>query len=344
MAQAEQAEQVEQVDIAPIQAASVTRELTPLEQAEDARIWDDPSRRKLEDARLRGRSLLRRLKVQPDDLAVLEKDERFMRALCLWAIEFPLNIEWYEKKIPRERRYFMASRVAATVFGVATIGVTAALVLMNKELLVSQLGVLATGIFGVPKVLAAGGDPKTRLGGFQKARADLRESMFTFHQSWEGRPLVIDGGDSKSRIPAPDFMTAIYQEIRTGRKIARDERDTFFGTFNSATEILGAASTTVDAVRSRRTEVAAALKDANAAEVTHDAAVAARIQDLRNKLGDATALKEALEDKKQRLQARHVDQRQIDDVDAKIDEAETDRFKTQRLLDLAVKGDVAHPI
>ncbi len=70
-----------------------------------------------------------------------------------------------------------------------------------------------------------------------------------------------------------------------------------------------------------------------------------RIQDLRNKLDDATAAKEALQDQLRRMQAVNPpDAAKIAAVQAKVDDAETDRFKTQRLLDLAVKSDVAHMV
>jgi hypothetical protein len=316
----------------------------PIESDAEAAVWQDLSRRKLAEGERLGRVLLFRLGIEKDVRAALAENERFMRALARWAIEFPLNIQWYDQAIPRQQRVFGLSRGLSLGLGLATIVGTTVLVLLNQGVNTSQFGVLIAGIFGVMQLLAAGSDPKAQLGGFRKARADLKESMFTFQETWRGRVVITDAADPDKGLPSPDFMTALYQEIRTGRKIAREERDTFFGTFKSPTEILGVASSAVDVLRSRRTELVGAIKDAGAGEVAHDAAVAARIQDLRNKLNEANALKAALEDKKRRLEIGVAAKSQLDDVQAKIEEAETDRFKTQKLLDLAVKSDVANPI
>jgi hypothetical protein len=310
-------------------------------------VWDDISRRARDDAREPSQELLRRLGVPPADIASLLSSPGFERLVVRWAIEFPLNVRWYDAEIPKQQAYYNWSRTLAIIIGVATIVGTTLLVLWKPTVTVSQLGVLVAGIFGVLQVAAAGGDPKARLGGFRKARADLKESMFTFLETWTGR--VVDrensGKDSKGCLrPSPDFVTALLQEIRSGRRIVRDERDTYFGTFKSPTEILGAANTALDGLRARRTELGTALKEAGATETSHELAVSTRIQDLRNKLAEAAAQKAALENKKTRLMNDKATPAQLADVQGKIEDAETDRFKTQMLLDLAVKSDVAHPI
>jgi hypothetical protein len=262
--------------------------------------------------------------------------------LIRWAIEFPLNIKWYDAQIPRQQRYYNWSRNLAIVISAAMILGTTALVLLKENVTVSQLGVLVAGIFGVLQMIAAGSDPKARLGGFRKARADLKESMFTFLESWTNRATESQGAQGLR--PTPDFVTALLQEIRSGRKIARDERDTYFGTYKSATEILGSANTALDALKTRRTDLAGVLKDASAVETSREQAVSARIQDLRNKLAEATAQRQAFENKLTRLTNSHAPQTQLAELQGKIEDAETERFRIQTLLDLAVKSDVAHSV
>jgi hypothetical protein len=313
-------------------------------QAEfDRLVWEDPSRRQEHEAAGLGRVLLRRIGVGDPLVEKLLEDSRFKRAITLWAMEFPLNIQWYNQEIPKHQKAFTRSRYASMVFGIGMVGLLVALIFRNGAVGTAQFGVVVTAIFGVLQILAAGSDPKARLGAFRKARADLKEAMFTFQENWRDRSIVLEGSEADPK-PSPDFMTAIYQDIRAGRKIARDERDAFFDTFKSANEILGAASTSLDAIRARRGDLVSARTEAGAADAAHATAVAARIQDLRNKLADATAQQDALADKKRRLLAAKADDKAIADVQAKIDDAETDRFKTQRLLDLTVKSDVAHSI
>jgi len=303
-------------------------------------VWDDVSRRKRKEAKEAGDELLRRLGVPSGETARLIQSPGFERLLIRWAIEFPLNIKWYDAEIPRQQRYYNWSRNLAIVIGAATIVGTTALVLSSKSVTVSRLGVLVAGILGVMQIMAAGSDPKTRLGGFRKARADLKESMFTFLETWTDR--ATDSQGAQGPRPTPDFVTALLQEIRTGRKIARDERDTYFGTYKSATEILGSVNTALDALKTRRTDLAGALKEAGAVETSREQAVSTRIQDLRNKLAEATAQKQALENKLVRLTNSHAPQPQLAELQGKIEDAETERFRIQTLLDLAVKSDVAH--
>jgi hypothetical protein len=273
----------------------------------------------------------------------LLRNPRFKRAIMLWAMEFPLNIRWYNQEIPKHQKAFDRSRHASIAFGIGMVALLVVLIFRNGAVGTAQFGVVVTAIFGVLQILAAGSDPKARLGAFRKARADLKEAMFTFQENWRDRSILLEGSDAAPQ-PSPDFMTAIYQDIRAGRKIARDERDAFFDTFKSPTDILGAASTSLDALRARRGELVSARTDAGATDAAHAAAVAARIQDLRNKLSDATAQQDALADKKRRLLEAKADPKAIADVQAKIDDAETDRFNPQPRLDLTDKRDVAHPI
>jgi len=305
-------------------------------------LWEDPSRRQRLAAMGFARSLMERLGIAAEQIRLLEQNARVMRALVLWSMEFPLNIRWYQRKIWLPRLHFYLSRWLSLVLGVATVGVMTWLGLFHEgTLTMSQLAVLAAGVFGVMQLFAAGTDPKARLGAFRKARADLKESMFTFAEVWQGRPDIVDVSAGAASFSA-DFMTALYQEIRTGRKIVRSERDAFFDTFKSATEILGTTTSILDAVRGRSTELSASISASEAPQAARETAVASRIQQLRDKLAEATAQQEALEDQKRRLQERKVANGDLADLQAKIDAAETDRFKAQRLLDAAVKSDVSH--
>src|SRR6266498_1468448 len=188
-------------------AAGADRSRTGTTSAMEQVVWDDPSRRQRAEAVELGRVLLRRIGAE-GFIVALETDERFKRAIALWGIEFPLNIRWYTTAIPAQERALRWSRRISLALGVVTLAGTTA-----------QVGVLAAGIFGVMQSLAAGSDPKSRLGGFRKARADLKEAMFTFQENWRGRSIILAGSEAKPE-PEPEFMTALYQEIRSGRKIA----------------------------------------------------------------------------------------------------------------------------
>jgi hypothetical protein len=304
-------------------------------------IWDSESRRTTPEGEKLGLDLLERLGVCQADVTALMADDSVKRAVTRWGIEFA-NVRWYSAEIPRLERYFNVSRWLSLLLGMATIAGTAALALIWRDIGFAQLAVLTAGIFGVIQLFAVGTDPKARLGAFRKAKADLMEALYTFEQTWTGH--VLDGNSTGTSRAKEDFMTALLQEIRTARKIVRDERDAFFATFKSPSEILGAAGSALDALRGRRTELAGGIKEAAAPATAREAAVAARIDDLRTKLDEAKALKAALEEKKARLEKAGAPELQLDDLQAKIEEAETDRARNQCLLGLAVKSDVAHPI
>jgi ABC-type transporter Mla subunit MlaD len=166
--------------------------------------------------------------------------------------------------------------------------------------------------------------------------------MFTFLDTWTDR--TTDSQDAQGARPTPDFVTALMQEIRNGRKVARAERDTYFGTYKSVAEILGSANAVLDTLKKRQTDLVGALKDAGAVETSRERAVSTRIQDLHNKLAEATAQKQALEDKLVRLTNSHVPQPQLAELQGKLEDAETERFRVQTLLDLTVKSDFAHSV
>jgi hypothetical protein len=318
-------------------------------QAESG-IWDDASRRTTAAGKKLARELLGRLEVSSQDADALLKSESFDCVVTRWGIEFNA-IEWYDRAIKTEQGWFTASRYISVAVGLLTVAGTVYLAIKHPNIGVAQFGVLVAGGLAVLQILAASGDPKARLGTFRKARADLKESLFTFVETWKGR--VTEGSAPGKPQPSPDFVTALLQEVRTARKVARCERDEYFATFKSPGEIATAAGQALDVVRGRQGELAAARSAAAAPQVARETAMNNQIQDLRGKLNDARAQKEALEDRLKRLQAlpapaddagKTAFKAKLADLQAKLDDAETDRFKAQALLDLAVKSDVAHAV
>ena len=307
-------------------------------------VWDQESRRTREEGIQNAEKLLQELDVLHADAKKLMEDKNFRRLIIRWAIEFPLNINWYNQEIPKQEKSFNRSRHFAIALSAVTILGTTALVIFKKNVSVAEFGVLIAGIFGVLQTMAAAGDPKARLGGFRKARADLKESMFTFVERWAGKVVDTQNKEPNTIKSIPDFMTALLDEIRTGRKISRDERDTYFGTFKSSTEILSAANTALDYLKNKRSDLTAAISAAGATTAAAEQALSSRIQTLRIGLAEATAQRDSLVNKKERLQKDNPADPKLKELQNTIEDAETLRFKAQALLDMAIKSDIVHPV
>jgi hypothetical protein len=323
-----------------VRTQAADRPDSPLE--EDG-VWDDASRRTSADGEMLARQLLKRLGLTDEDATTLMANKPFRRAVTRWGIEY-VAIQWYDTAITREQRWFRAWRWGALGIAVGTVVGTVIYAINHPAVGFAQFGILAAGGLAVMQIFVVSGDPKARLGTFRKARADLKESLYTFVETWAGRATErTPTGDLQ---PSADFMTALLQEIRTARKVARCEREQYFATFSGPAEIASAAGQALDVVRGRQGDYTNALSTVSAPALNREQAVSSRIQDLRDRLDEATAEKQALQDEMNRLKASTppADAAKLANAQDKINEAETNRVKAQALLDLAVKSDVAHVV
>ena len=181
-------------------------------------------------------------------LGVAEADVPALQASPVWplfvtyCIEGPLNIVWYDEKIA-------AWRTRQRGFLAACVGVTAALLALLvsrawSESVIAQLGATLAALLACLRILAGATDVRTQLGGFWRARADLKEAYLTFEQAWRGH--VVDGG----RV-AEGLEAALWQEITQARHVVRRERDTYFSTFAAPGDVVAATTGSLDAVLGR---------------------------------------------------------------------------------------------
>lgn len=195
--------------------------------------------------------LLARLRVPSAVRDNLGDAER--RLLLKYCIEVPLNILWYDRRRKLVERKLRVSYAIIVVCVLVAVGMLAALTWMNDDVVTSQIGTLVIGLGVVMQLLAGSTDTKAQLGSFWRASADLKEGLFTFLHSWEGKAC----GPEEQGL-SPDFEVAIWQELSNARRICREERDAYFATFRSPTEVTAMLTQPLTDVRMRVAEVAAA--------------------------------------------------------------------------------------
>jgi hypothetical protein len=221
----------------------------------DAAVAADPfafaevNARTVADARAAREGLAKRLGVGDEEHMALLRATPAWEALLTYCIEGPLNIEWYDRRIAswrhRQRGFIGASVVITTL-------VVGLLVWRNaNDSTIAQLSAAVAALVACVRILAGASDVKTQLGGFWRARADLKEQFLTFEQAWRGHVL----GEGKV---AEGFETALWQEITNARHVVRAERDTYFSTFATPSDALGAATGGLDAIFGRARELEAA--------------------------------------------------------------------------------------
>jgi hypothetical protein len=249
------------------------------------------SYRNREDTRREASVLLDRLELAPDDRRAAEHCPGLMRLLMRFALEVPLNITWYQRRLAQGLRIQRISVPVTIVAGVVALGLTGFLGAnaspIDQKLNSTRVAVSVAVAFGVLQMVASALDYKARIGGFWRAMSDLKEVLFTFEETWRGKAVMQASGG----VPVPEFVLAVYKELGLARKIAVDERTSYFATFRSPTDIIQAAASAVDVVRGKAQERTAAGKEWGAPAD----AVAAKLDDLRLALVSAKANKSAAE-------------------------------------------------
>jgi hypothetical protein len=206
----------------------------------------DVNARAVADGRTAREVLARRLGITDEAQLTTLRASPAWEALLTYCIEGPLNIEWYDQRIAawrRQKNFFLSLCVTITI------GVVALLVWRNStDSTVAQLSASVAALLACVRILAGAADVNTQLGGFWRARADLKEQFLTFEHGWRGHVLA---GDAV----ADGFETALWQEITNARHVVRVERDTYFSTFKAPAEAIGTAMGSIDVLFGRAREV-----------------------------------------------------------------------------------------
>jgi hypothetical protein len=230
--------------------------------AADPFAFAEVNARAIADGRAAREALARRLGVGDDaHLATLRASPSW-DALLSYCIEGPLNIDWYDKRIAgwrRRQRAFVGASVLVTLI------VVGLLVWRNaSDSAITQLSAAVAALVACVRILSSASDVKTQLGGFWRARADLKEQFLTFEHNWRGHVIVDDK-------VVDGFETALWQEITIARHVVRGERDIYFATFAAPADILTATTGGLDAIFGRAREVGRVHEASPTAQLVADA-------------------------------------------------------------------------
>jgi hypothetical protein len=235
--------------------------------------------------------LLTALEVTP---AIYEHDLELHRTLLQFCTAIPVNIAWYKRRLKsetwRQRVYVGATAVIGLLVIALSIAPTlksapTSAALGSQAIIAAQIAVLGAGAMAALQVLASVVDVKARIGAFWKASADLQEILFGFQEHWVRRVTTTNGVTKVS----DEFRVALGEAIRQARRVSREERDTFFGSFRSPTDVAASVSASLDLVRGKRQDLVTLQQAAATARSASDDAFAAKLQVLHETVLDTRA-------------------------------------------------------
>jgi len=197
------------------------------------------------------------------------------RMLVLLASELCGNIAWYERAIPqmerREARQTRTVRIGAVVGAViiaSSVWLPAwlafqhesstTLEFINTGFWLSSAGLALVIALGLGQVFVGSQDLGAQRDAFWKARAALKEQLYTFENTWCGR---LGNPDT---LLSTDFHTALSEELAAARTIVQTERETFFQARATPTELLGSLQTLLETVLARGQEATNFTQEARA--------------------------------------------------------------------------------
>lgn len=216
--------------------------------------------------------LAARLGLGSDEIAIL-KTSAAWSALLTYCIESPLNIAWYDDKITAWKRRRLAFLVGCVMVLAVVLVVIARGGFADSR--IAQVSAAIAVLAACLRILGGAADVRTQLGGFWRARADLKEAFLTFEQGWTGKVIVAGA-------VAETFETSLWQEITNARHVVRGERDTYFSTFAASGDLLSLATEGVGELMTRGREV----RDTGRAPMLSQLAAVAEV---RRKLDEARA-------------------------------------------------------
>jgi hypothetical protein len=149
--------------------------------------------------------------------------------LLEYVIEVQLNIDWYVRRLERER----LMQWMFTVFSVVLlIGIPPLIAWLSRRddtttvWTAAQITAMITGILAIHKTLAAWVDKRQLFGHFWRTSAELKELLYSFEQRWHGKATSDTG-------PSPEFVQALQADVARARQIVRQERQGFYDLYQS---------------------------------------------------------------------------------------------------------------
>jgi hypothetical protein len=189
--------------------------------------------------------MLRRLQVSDADHSAMKADPSLYKHLIAYGMEVHLNIAWYREKMKAENRKRVALLLAICALAVLGIGAIPFVWRYGNEakddwnLIFFQLTAFPAAAFGILRVLSTVTDTRCRMGLFWRARSGLGEILYLFEHKWQGQ---------FSLARQAEFWADIDAGIAGARQITRDERQTFFDSLLSASDVLTSAQRAVEGV------------------------------------------------------------------------------------------------
>jgi hypothetical protein len=303
-----------------------------------------PSRRSRSDATSEWKVLGRRLCNEKTDLETkAQEDKELLRLLTRWAIEVPLNIEWYEGgRRTRWRVWWGLNALVLLVFLAAT-GFLLWIVLKGygrqgdeAAVMVAELALAFGAVVGVLRIVTAAADVKAQHGLFWETSSRLKARLFKFEDDWAQRYEQTVSLWS-SNVAVIEFKVALREQIRLAREDVANEQAAFFRTFRSPAELLETSSQAFadvqgrfQQVQSARMALAASRRGSGAADTgtqfppQAELALAHRRQlSAAGQLGALIQKREQLQFERQWRLARGADEklmRSLDDLLEELDE------------------------
>lgn len=154
--------------------------------------------------------------------------EELIDVLRHYVIEVHLNIDWYVRRLERERRL----QLMFTAFSVVLlIGIPPLIALLSKidrdtASTAAVITAMITGILAIHKTLAAWLDKRQLFGHFWRTSAELKEVLYSFEQTWADK--AVQGG-----VAPLEFLQAVQTDIARARQIVRAERQGFYDIYQS---------------------------------------------------------------------------------------------------------------
>lgn len=154
--------------------------------------------------------------------------EQLLEPLRHYVIEVHLNIDWYVRRLERERRLQLMFTAFSVVLLVGIPPLIALLSKIDKDTASTAAVITAmiTGILAIHKTLAAWLDKRQLFGHFWRASAELKEVLYSFEQTWVDK-AVQDG------VAQPEFLQAVQTDIARARQIVQAERQGFYEIYQS---------------------------------------------------------------------------------------------------------------
>lgn len=205
------------------------------------------TRREAEKAQQDAQTLLVRLGQKPPQGGV--QAHPLFPKLKEYCAEVTVNIEWYEERRKQAKEDWKNLFFAVIAGG----GLTAALAIFLAEKVQTEVAITIFLAAFLPALqgLSSAIDHKSRMGGFWKASADLKELLFRLEEAWRGKDLEkekvtyhVEGHDVERT-----FEEVLKLDRSAARQVCRAERESFFNTFKSPAEVVSKFSESIASIR-----------------------------------------------------------------------------------------------